>query len=116
MKTLIISFVLLFISMDQNQNDIAGIWKMAENNTEVEIKKEGDVYNGTVVKSDIEKAIGKEILQDFKKDGNEWKGKFYAVKRDRLVDATLKSTSEDMMEMVIMAGPKTKTVPMTRVK
>ena len=84
------------------------------NVTKVEIKKEGDVYNGTVVKSDVEKAIGKVVLRDFKKDGDEWKGKFYAVKRDRMVDATLKPTGEDAMEMVVSAGPRTKTVPMTR--
>ena len=114
MKMLLISIVLLFVSLGQDQDDITGVWKMAENNAEVEIKKEGDVYNGTVVKSDVEKAIGKVVLRDFKKDGDEWKGKFYAVKRDRMVDATLKPTGEDAMEMVVSAGPRTKTVPMTR--
>ena len=89
---------------------------MAENNAEVEIKKEGDVYNGTVTKSDVEKAIGKVVLRDFKKDGDEWKGKFYAAKRDRLVDATLKSAGDDTMEMVVSAGRRTKTVSMTRVE
>ncbi len=116
MKTLLISFLLLFVSISQDGSDIAGTWKINENNTEVEIKKEGDVYNGTVVKSDIEKAIGKVILRDFKKEGDKWKGKFYAVKKDRLVDATLNSVAEDMMKMMVMAGPRTKTVPMTRVK
>lgn len=114
MKTLLISFVLLFVSIGQDQDDIAGIWKMAENNAEVEIKKEGDIYNGTVVKSDVEKAIGKVILRDLKKEGDEWKGKFYAAKKDRLVDAILVLTGEDAMEMVVKAGPKTKTVSMTR--
>ncbi len=116
MKMLLISFVLLFITLDQDQNDISGVWKMAENNAEVEIKKEGDIYNGTVVKSDVEKAIGKVVLQDFKREGDEWKGKFYAAKRDRLVDATLKSTGGDAMEMVVTAGRRSKTVPMTRVE
>ncbi|MEO1255358.1 MAG: DUF2147 domain-containing protein [Bacteroidota bacterium] len=116
MKTLLISFALLFISVDQDQDDITGVWKMAENNAEVEIKKEGDVYNGTVVKSDVEKAIGKVVLRDFKKDGDEWKGKFYAVKRDRMVDATLKSAGENAMEMVVSVGRRTKTVPMARVE
>lgn len=116
MKTLLISFVLLFTHFDKDQNDIAGIWKMAENNAEIEIKKEGDVYNGTVIKSDVEKAIGKVVLIDFKKEGDEWKGKFYAVRRDRTVNATIKETGADAMEMVINSGRRSRTVPMTRAK
>jgi len=114
MKTYLIALFFLFIYVDQDQDDIAGIWKMAENNVEVEIKKDGDVYHGTVVKSEVEKAIGKVILRDFKENGDEWKGKFYAAKKDRLVDATLKPTGNDAMEMVVKAGFKTKRVPMNR--
>jgi len=115
MKTSLIVTV-LFFSFQPLQNDekIVGTWKLAENKTELEIVKDGDIYKGTVVKSEVEKAIGKEILQDFKKDGDVWKGKFYAVKRNRLVDATIKESGENSLEMKVTAGRRSKTINLTR--
>lgn len=112
--TLFISLLFLFMQPVQETDKIAGVWKLAQNNTEIEMVQEGDSYTGTVVKSDAEKAIGKVILKDFKQEGDVWKGKFYAVKRDRLVDATLKETGDGTLEMEVKAGRRSKKLALTK--
>ncbi|HHP7242975.1 MAG TPA: hypothetical protein ACFCUD_14975 [Cyclobacteriaceae bacterium] len=115
MKTAILFSVISFFTLiSQDQNGIEGMWKMSENNTEIEIKKDGDVYTGTVVKSDVEKAIGKEVLKGLVKDGEEWKGKFYIVRRDRTTNATIKQIDTDNLEMEVKAGLISKTISMKR--
>ena len=114
--TIVITLVLFFVSPWQETREIAGLWKMSDNGTEIEIEKEGDAYQGTVVKSEAAKAMGKVVLQDFKKEGDLWKGKFYAARRDRLVDATLKETDGNTLQLEVQAGRKSRKLNLTRAK
>ncbi len=117
MKTLMLILLSVsFLQPIQESNDILGNWKLSEDNTQIEIVKSGDAYNGTVVDSDIKEVIGKVVLKDFKKQGDVWKGKFYAARKNRLLDATLKETGNNTLEMKVSAGPRSKTLTMTRVK
>lgn len=112
--TLFTTLLLFFLYPIQEETKITGIWKLAENNTEVDITEDGGLYQGTVVKSEATKGIGKVILQDFKKEGEVWKGKFYAVKRDRLVDATLEPNGQNKLSLQIKAGRMSRTLELTR--
>jgi uncharacterized protein (DUF2147 family) len=113
MKTIAFISLMLFVQPLQENPDILGIWALPENNTEIEIEKDGDVYTGTVIKSDVEKAIGTEMLQNLVEEDGIWKGKFYVARRDRLVDATLKPIN-DMLELEITGPRKSKTLQLTR--
>jgi uncharacterized protein (DUF2147 family) len=115
MKTIaLISFMLFFVKPGQDNPGILGTWVMEDNNTEIEIEKDGDLYKGTVTKSDLEKAVGKEMLQDLKEADGIWKGKFYVVRRDRLVDVTLKELDDGMLEMEITGPIRSKIVNLSR--
>ncbi len=117
MKILVILFLSnLFINLNQDKSAILGKWKIDQDNTLIEITQDGDLFKGTVIKSDKEKALGKEILQDFKLENGIWKGKFYAAKRDRLVDATLSETDDQTLKMEVKAGRNTKTIRLTKAK
>ena len=117
MKVIVIlTTLLLMLQPSQDESKILGTWRLAENNTEIEIVKDSNIYSGTVVKSDAQKAIGKVLLQDFEKDGDVWKGKFYAVKRDRLVDAIVTKLDENTLEMEVKAGRRSRTLQMVRVE
>lgn len=112
--TLFITLILVLFQPSQDQKDISGTWVLEENDTEIEITKNGNICSGTVIKSEVEKSIGKEVLKDFKKDGDVWKGKFYVVRRDRLVNATIKEKGDNSLELVVNAGRRSKTIMMTR--
>ncbi len=112
--TMFIILLSLFMQPIKEEEFIIGNWNLSENNTEIQIVKEGSIFQGTIVKSDAKKAIGKIVLRDLKKDGEVWKGKFYALQKDRLVDATLKAIGDNTLEMEVSAGMKSKIVKMTR--
>ncbi len=112
----IICMLFSFSVYSQGKTPMEGKWKMPDNVTEVEIKKKGNVFNGTAIKSDKENIVGKVILQDFRQEGNIWKGKFYAVNKNRLVNATLKKINDNTLDMQVKAGFMSKTVKLTRVE
>lgn len=117
MKTIIVLTVSLFLMSPLQQEDpILGTWSLDENKTDIEITKDGENYKGIVIKSDAEKAIGKVILQDLKKEGEVWVGKFYAVRKDRLVDATLTALGDDDLELKVMAGRRSRTLDLSRLE
>jgi len=58
MKTIVlVSLMLIFAKPVQDDQGILGVWFMSENNTELEIVKDGEFYKGTVIASDQEEAI-----------------------------------------------------------
>ncbi|MEL6557564.1 MAG: hypothetical protein AAFQ94_05225 [Bacteroidota bacterium] len=116
MKITLLLAALFLFTPGQDQSEIVGLWNMTENDTQIEIVKVGDSYTGTVIKSKSEKAIDKVILRDFTKDGEDWKGKFYAVKRDRLLDAKLKTTGDDSLELEITARGRLRKLKLERAK
>jgi uncharacterized protein (DUF2147 family) len=115
MKASVIYFLVIIFSESALKTDIVGTWKLPEDNTEVEIKKDGEDYKGVVVKSDIETVIGEEIIRDLKEKDGIWKGKFYAVRKDRLVDIMI-IPNGDELDVEISARRRTKTMKWTRVE
>jgi uncharacterized protein (DUF2147 family) len=115
MKALIIYFLVMIFSIPAPESDIVGIWNVPDEEIEVEIKKDGDSYKGVIVKAEKEKAIGKEILRDLKEKDEKWTGKFYAIRKDRLLDVVITPNGEEL-DLEISTGWKTKTMKWTRVK
>jgi uncharacterized protein (DUF2147 family) len=115
MKAVIIYFLMIIFSVPASESDIVGIWKIPEENIEVEIKKNGDSYNGVIVKAEKAAAIGKEILRDLKEKDGKYTGKIYAIRKDRLLDVVI-TPNGDELNLEIDAGWRTKTIKWTRVE
>jgi len=115
MKTiLLLTLSFLLNNSVQEEDKLLGTWKLPKGNVEIQMVEYGDIYTGTVVKADVEKAVGKVLMQDFKKDGDVWKGKFYVARKDVLLDATLTLAEDDVLEMEIDAGRRKNTLKLTR--
>lgn len=115
MKTiLLLTLSFLINNPVQDEDKLLGTWELPKNSVEIQMVKDGDIYTGTVVKADVEKAIGKVLMQDFKKDGDVWKGKFYVARKGVLLDATLTLLEEDVLEMEIDAGRRKNTINLKR--
>lgn len=98
------------------QEELNGQWQTGEDNSVVEITETDGVAVGRLLSSDNSKAvIGTEILSNLTPSGNSWKGKIYAVKRHKMMDATIVS-STDTLQIKVSAGPVHRNVTWTRVK
>jgi uncharacterized protein (DUF2147 family) len=115
MKALIIYFLVMIFSVPESESDIVGNWNIPEEDIQVEIKKDGEIYNGVIVKAEKEAAIGKEILRDLKEEDGKWTGKFYAVRKDRLLDVVI-TPNGDELDLEISTGRRTRTMKWTRVE
>ena len=105
MKILIttILFSLMTFSLSA-QEMVTGIWLTGEENTKIETYQKDDLWYGKIVSSDNPKAkIGKDILKDFVKIDGEWKGSLYAAKKDRLLNAVI-IPSEEQLNITVSAG------------
>ena len=84
----IVLFVLstsLFAQDKQDQQDeIVAVW-ITEDETKVEIHKEGDTYLGNPISPEGERNTEIEVLNLKYKEGK-WVGKIYSKKRGRLLD------------------------------
>ena len=66
------------------QQGIEGLWDTGQYNTKIEIIG----TNGKIYSSDNEKVtVGKIIVKELKKKGNNYKGKLYLFRRNQWVDA-----------------------------
>jgi len=83
---------------------IDGVWQTGEDNSTVEtFERDGEVF-GKLVSSDNPKAkIGTEILRNFTETNGVWKGTLYAVKRDKLLNATI-VPSANSLKINVSAG------------
>lgn len=102
------ALLLIMLISTPHQEDITGKWKTPKENSIVEIKKNGAIWEGVVIKSDNEKAIGQKVLQDLKKDGSAWKGKVYAIEKDKLLDVEIE-LDENVLELTVKSGWMSKT-------
>lgn len=85
-----ILFLHLLISFLIPSDNIIGIWDTDKDNTIIEIYEQNGSYFGKIVSSDHEKAEkGTLILKDFKYQDGLWKGKFYSIKFDKVLDAEI---------------------------
>jgi len=115
MKTiLVLTLSFIINNPTQEEDKLLGTWNFPKDKLAIKMVKNGDIYEGTAVKAPAEQAIGKVLLQDFKKEGNVWKGKFYVIPKDRLLDATLILKEDGSLEMEIDAGRKTNKIVLTR--
>ena len=87
-----------------------GIWLTGEENTKIETYEKEGAWYGKIVSSDNPKAkIGKDILRAFKQEDGKWKGKLFATKRDKILDAVIEPTEDDL-NITVAAGFFTKTL------
>lgn len=115
MKTILLfTLSFMFHQPIQEEDMLLCTWNFPKNKLTIEMVKSGEIYEGTVAKAPAKQAIGKVLLQDFKREGDVWKGKFYVIPKDRLLDATLTLKEDDVLEMEIDAGRKTNKIVLTR--
>jgi uncharacterized protein (DUF2147 family) len=96
------------------QSAITGTWNTGEQNTLVEIVKEGEAYAGKVISSNNDKLkTGTLLIKDVKLKKKKWKGQMYAPKKDEWYDAEF-TNKGNTLEVVISAGLMRKTVEWTK--
>jgi uncharacterized protein (DUF2147 family) len=115
MKKFVVHLGLILLLVSAANADIQGIWKLPEENTEVEFKKYGEIYKGVIVNSDKQKAIGKVLFRDLKEKDGKYIGKFYAIRKDRLVDVEI-TPQGDVLDIEISAGFRSKNMKCTRIR
>jgi len=99
-----LSFLTTLIAQDFPK----GIWLTGEENTKIETYEKDGAWFGKIVSSDNPKAkIGKDILRDFKAEDGEWKGKLFAAKRGKILDAIIDPNKEEL-KITVSAGFFTK--------
>ena len=97
------------------QDGLEGDWQTGEDNTVVRVTALDGVYTGKLLSSDNRKAkVGTEILRDFKPTDGAYKGTIYAVKRDKLMDATI-TPAGNVLNIKVSAGIVSKKLSWTRV-
>ncbi len=80
------------------------IWLTGEENTKIETYQKDGMWFGKIISSDNQKAkIGTDILQDFKLMDGMWKGKLYAAKKDKMLDAVI-DPKKDELHIEVSAG------------
>lgn len=115
MKTLPILLCLMSFTISINaQQHLTGIWNTGKDNTKIEITEVDGVVQGKIFSSDNANAqIGKLLLKDVKSVDGEWKGKLFAVKRGKWMDAVLEEKSNQLL-ITVNAGLRNKTLKWLR--
>lgn len=93
---------------------VEGRWHTPKQEGTIEVKVDGGVLKGTLVGSEDKGAkLGTVILRDFVRSDNKWKGKIYAPKRGKVMDAEL-SLQNGKLVIKVSAGFRTKTIVWTK--
>lgn len=115
MKNVLIYAFCLFTMNAFGQQELLGKWDTQEQQTIVTIDNKSGHLEGRITSSKNPKApIGRVMLKDLKKKGNQWIGKIYAAKRDQWFDAVI-SPAKDQLEIKIEVGFFSKTLSWTKV-
>lgn len=102
--------LLLFVVSMKAQTAPTGVWNTGTDNTKIEITEVDESYVGTLIASDNAKAkIGKQLLKDLTPNGEKWKGKLYAPKKDKWLNATLQEKG-DVLHITVGSGFMSKTL------
>ncbi|MEM6318769.1 MAG: hypothetical protein AAF960_13940 [Bacteroidota bacterium] len=111
MKITLISYLLFFaLSINAQSQSPAGIWNTGKDNTKIEITETNGVYTGKILSSDNAKAkIGKQLLKDIQSVDGEWKGKLFAAKRGKWMDAVLEAKGK-VLQITVKKGLMSKTI------
>jgi len=92
------SFSLLSFA-SENSLDVAGIWETQHKGTYVSITTNalGKPLAGKILFSDKEKVrIGTQVLNDFKKDGEQWSVTLYSIARDKEFEGLIHRDGETL--------------------
>lgn len=96
------------------QESIEGQWNTGEDNTIVETYQKDGAWFGKIISSDNPKAkIGTEILREFQFKNDAWRGKIFAARRGKIMDAVIDPT-KDILEITVSAGLIRKTLEWSR--
>lgn len=109
MKNSVFISIFFFVTITLTAQEMTeGIWLTGEENTMIETYQKDGAWYGKIVSSDNPKAImGRDILQHFINENDKWKGKLYAAKRDKLLDAEI-IPAADKLNIIVSAGFFTK--------
>ena len=115
MKNLILIVVTLCSFSVFGQSQLNGTWNTGEDNTKIEISESESQITGNIKSSDNPKAqIGKVILKDLKEEGNNWKGKIFAAKKQKWYEAVI-TPKGNTLEIEISVGFFSKTIEWTKI-
>lgn len=105
MKKYILLFMFTMLAIWLSAQELSeGVWLAGEDNTKIETYQKDGVWYGKIISSDNPKAqIGKNILQGFINTDNIWKGKLYAAKKGKLLDAVIEPSKDDL-QIIVSAG------------
>jgi hypothetical protein len=96
--------------------ELEGQWDTGKENTIVKIYQKNGIMQGEIVSSGNPKAQpGTNLIKDLKKEGQEWKCKLFAPKRQEWVDATLKRQG-DKLNISVKVGLFSNTMDWSFVK
>jgi len=117
-RTPLVRFVLLALVGMSNghatEGALNGLWQTGEDNSIVEVTEKNGVATGKLVSSDNPKAVaGTEILRNFSETNGTWNGSVYAIRRNKLMDATI-TPSADNLTIDVNAGFTSKDLTWTR--
>lgn len=115
MKALLITTLSLLIALSMPSADIIGIWKVEDQDAQIEIKEVKGEIVGQIVKSEKEKAIGKTILRNIEKKKGFYTAELYSFKQERWFDAEI-TPKKEQLEIEVSAGWASKTVYWNKVK
>jgi uncharacterized protein (DUF2147 family) len=104
MKILIVLLSLFTIFQNPPEHIIIGTWNTLEDNTTIQIIEQKGILFGRIKASDNTKAqVGRLILKDLVKSGNEWTGKIFAVKKNEWYDVEITS-EKNRLKLKIQVG------------
>lgn len=111
----VFTFCMLLSVMTMNaQESLLGVWNTGTDNSKIEIAEVDGTYEGKLVSSDNAKAkIGKLIIKDLKSVDGEWKGKLFAAKKGKWLDAVFKEKGNQLL-VTVGSGWKSKTLEWTK--
>ena len=111
MKPLSILLFVLFSAFSMNaQQSIEGIWDTGKENTKIKIKKTNNEIEGIILSSDNTKApIGKLMIKEVVEKNGVFKGKLFAIKKGKWVDAVF-NRKGDTLNITVSFGWMSKTV------
>jgi hypothetical protein len=97
------------------QTDVTGTWDTGKYSTHVKILEKEGVYTGEIAASANPQAIiGTQLIKDIENEKGKWKGKLFAAKIQKWVDAEFKP-EESVLKITVKAGLMKKTIEWKRI-
>ena len=114
--TILLCSFFLLTSFVSPTASLKGVWNTGDQNTKIQTYQKDGKWYGKIISSDNPKAKKNTIiLKGFQKKGDVWKGKIYAIKSGKWVDASIKPSS-DALNITVYAGFITKKLKWKKVK